>query len=243
MKPNLSYLFVEPPLWLAIAFAATTAITFIGFLKAVHRSVPKQTTPIAFGLLGWLLILGVLAAQHFFTTLTSQPPRLPLAILPPFLLIAGLFSSSNGRAFLDKLPLSTLTYIHTIRIPVELVLYALYIHHQIPELMTFEGRNVDILAGLTAPVIAYFSFNRPILSNQWLMAWNVVALALLLNIVTHALLSAPSPFQQLAFQQPNIGILKFPFIWLPGFVVPIVLLSHLVAFRQLYRYDAVSQLR
>lgn len=235
MKPNLSYLFVEPPIWLAIAFTVTTAITFIGFLKAVHRSVPKRTATIAFGLLGWLLLLGVLAAQHFFTTLTSQPPRLPLAIVPPLLLIAGLFSSPNGRVFLDKLPLSTLTYIHTIRIPVELVLYALYIHHQIPELMTFEGRNVDILAGLTAPVIAYFSFNRPVLSKQWLIVWNVVALALLLNIVTHALLSAPSPFQQLAFQQPNIGILKFPFIWLPGFVVPIVLLSHLVAFRQLWR--------
>lgn len=240
MTPNLSYLFVEPPIWLAIAFAATTAITFIGFLKAIHRSVPKRTTLIAFGLLGWLLLLGVLAVQHFFT---SQPPRLPLAILPPFLLIAGLFSSSNGRAFLDKLPLSTLTYIHTIRIPVELVLYALYIHHQLPELMTFEGRNVDILAGLSAPVIAYFSFNRPVLSKQWLIVWNVVAMALLLNIVIHAILSALSPFQQLAFQQPNIGILKFPFIWLPGFVVPIVLLSHLVALRQLYRHESASQLK
>jgi len=47
------------------------------------------------------------------------------------------------------------------------------------------------------------------------------------------MLSAPSPIQKIAFEQPNIAILYFPFCWLPTFIVPIVLFSHLVAVRKL----------
>ncbi|MEO6499519.1 MAG: hypothetical protein ABIN95_10915 [Mucilaginibacter sp.] len=65
------------------------------------------------------------------------------------------------------------------------------------------------------------------------LLWNFICLALLLNVVAHALLSAPFRFQQMAFEQPNVAILYFPFIWLPGFIVPAVLLCHLSAIRQL----------
>jgi len=51
----------------------------------------------------------------------------------------------------------------------------------------------------------------------------------LLNIVTTALLAAPTPFQRFAFDQPNVAVLYFPFVWLPACVVPIALLAHLVA--------------
>jgi hypothetical protein len=68
-----------------------------------------------------------------------------------------------------------------------------------------------------------------------LIAWNLLCLGLLINIVTLAVLSAPFPFQQLAFDQPNIAVLFFPFIWLPAFVVPAVLFAHLVCLRQLFR--------
>jgi hypothetical protein len=47
--------------------------------------------------------------------------------------------------------------------------------------------------------------------------------------------STPSPLQKIAFDQPNIAILNFPFSWLPTFIVPIVLLGHLVSIRQLLK--------
>jgi hypothetical protein len=65
----------------------------------------------------------------------------------------------------------------------------------------------------------------------------VICLGLLINIVSNAILSAPFPFQQFAFDQPNIAVLYFPFIWLPCCVVPLVLLSHLAAIRQLSNYE------
>jgi hypothetical protein len=98
--------------------------------------------------------------------------------------------------------------------------------------MTFEGRNLDILSGLSAPLIYYFAFVKKKINSKMVLLWNIVCLMLLINIVSHAVLSAPSPFQQLAFAQPNIAVLYFPFVWLPGCIVPLVLFSHLVALRR-----------
>ena len=66
-----------------------------------------------------------------------------------------------------------------------------------------------------------------------LIGWNIMCLALLFNIVINAILAAPVDFQQQAFDQPNIAIFYFPYVLLPGVVVPIVLFSHLVLLRSL----------
>lgn len=99
--------------------------------------------------------------------------------------------------------------------------------------MTFEGRNWDVLAGLTAPIVYHFAFVAKRLGPRGPLAWNVVCLGSLLNIVVTAVLSAPLPTQRFAFEQPNVAILHFPFAFLPGCVVPLVLLAHLAAIRQL----------
>ena len=117
--------------------------------------------------------------------------------------------------------------------PVEVVLFWLFINKTIPELMTFEGRNFDILAGITTPVIAYLGFRKTGTNRPLLLIWNFVCLGLLINIVVNALFSAPTPIQKFAFDQPNIAILYFPFSWLPTFIVPIVLLGHFISIKQL----------
>ena len=126
-----------------------------------------------------------------------------------------------------------LTLLHTIRILVELVLFWLFLHKFAPQIMTFEGRNFDIISGLTAPFIFYFGFIKRTLPNKILLLWNFISIGLLINIVTIAVLSAPFSFQKLAFDQPNIALMYFPFIWLPCCIVPVVLFSHLAAMRQL----------
>ena len=101
--------------------------------------------------------------------------------------------------------------------------------------MTFEGRNFDILAGISAPFIAYFAFKENEIKQKLLLIWNIIGLGLLLNIVVNAFLSAPSPLQLFAFDQPNIAILNFPISFLPTVMVPIVLFGHLVSIRRLIK--------
>ncbi len=143
------------------------------------------------------------------------------------------FNTAKGKAMLDHLDIKTLTLFSVIRIPVEIVLFFLFEHQTIPQLMTFEGRNFDILSGLSAPIIYYVCFMRQKINKNILLIWNIACLALLLNIVINAILSIPSSFQLFAFDQPNIAIAYFPFVLLPAYLVPLVLLSHLASIRQI----------
>lgn len=183
----------------------------------------------------WLVIQAILALSGFYLNTFTVPPRFILAVLPPLLFILWLFISKKGKTFIDKLPLGKLLLVNTVRVPVEITLFWLFLSGQIPEIMTFEGRNFDILVGFTAPFIYYFGFVKNKLSKRFLLIWNMVSLGILLNIVGTAILAAPTPFQQIAFEQPNMGVFYFPFIWLPCFIVPYCLFSHLAAIRQLTR--------
>jgi hypothetical protein len=216
------------PDYIKVAFALTTFLTIILFYRATQKST--LTLGILFS---WLAFQCIIGLTGFYTETKTIPPRFLLLIGPPLLLIILLFLTAKGKVFLDSLDLKNLTILHTIRIPVEIVLFWLFLHHGIPELMTFEGRNFDILSGLTAPLIYYFGFVKPQFNTKILILWNLICLGLLINIVANAVLSVPTVFQKFAFDQPNVAILYFPFVWLPACVVPLVLLSHLAAFRQL----------
>lgn len=216
------------PMYVNIVFILTTLLTVFLFYKAGNLS------KINLGILGlWLLLQAVLSYVGFYTVTNTTPPRFVLLALPAVLLIIFLFITAKGRVYLNNLDAKTITLLHVVRIPVELCLYWLFLHKSIPQLMTFEGRNFDILAGLTAPMIFYFGYVKNKLGKTVLLLWNFICLGLLLNIVINAVLSAPSNFQQFAFEQPNTAILYFPFVWLPCCIVPLVLLAHLVCIRKL----------
>lgn len=165
----------------------------------------------------------------------TGPPRFPLLILPSFIAIIILFANQWGRNFIDKLNLKTLTIFHSIRILVELVLYGLYLSKALPSLLTFEGRNFDIISGLSAPIVYYFGFVKKRLNKLVLLCWNFICLGLLVNVVYYALLSTPSPFQKFGFDQPNIALGYFPFMLIPSILVPMVFLAHFASIRQLIK--------
>jgi hypothetical protein len=116
-----------------------------------------------------------------------------------------------------------------------MVLFWLYANHAVPEAMTFNGRNFDILSGLSAPFIYYFGFVKKTLGRKAILAWNLICLALLLNVVSSAVLSLPARFEQFGFEQPNIALGYFPFVLLPAVLVPLVILSTAAAIRQLIK--------
>lgn len=214
------------PLSVTTLFTATTLLTIWLFYRAAGRS-----KTVLFALLGWMALVSIPAAAGFFLNTQALPPRMLLLVGPGLVTIAVLFFTRRGRQFLDGLDLSQLTLLHVVRVPVELTLFSLFMAKMIPQVMTFEGRNFDIVSGLTAPLVYWLVFRRKILGRKTLMVWNLLCLGLVLNIVGTAILAVPTPFQQIAFDQPNTGVLYFPFVWLPGIIVPLVILSHLAVLR------------
>lgn len=215
----------------------TTFITVGIFLYAV-RSLRDSSTAsklLLFIIPFWLIFQFVAASSGFYLDTSSLPPRLfVFGVAPALLLILGLFLFARST-IVSTLPLTLLTVIHVIRIPVELTLAWLAEARAVPEIMTYHGTNFDILSGLTAPLALYFAVKKTPISRPVLIAWNLAALGLVLNIVITAVLCIPSPIQRLAFDQPNIAVLHFPYVWLPTVVVPIVFFCHFASLYQLFR--------
>ena len=202
-------------------------------LYFLTRAASQYTTRILLIAVVWLLLQSILAGNDFYANTTDMPPRFLLAVLPPLLLITGSFITKKGIYFIDRLDLKSLVLLHAVRIPVEIVLFWLFLNKKVPEIMTFEGQNFDVFSGITSLIIYYLAFIKQRIGTGIMLMWNFICIMLLVNIVATAVLSAPFPFQQFGFEQPNVAVLHFPFIWLPACIVPIVLFSHLVMIRRL----------
>jgi len=218
------------PFYIPVVFILITFLTIYLFYRASNRNM-KLLIIIA----GWITIQSAVAATGFFTLSNTLPPRFVLLIVLPLAVIISVFSTAKGRFFLDGFDIKTLTLLHTIRIGIELVLFWLFLNKTMPRLMTFEGRNFDLISGITATLVYYFGFVRRKLGAKTMLVWNLVCLFILLFTVANAVLSAPTPLQQFGFDQPTIAVLYFPFVWLPGVVVPLVIFSHLISIRLLIK--------
>ncbi len=208
---------------ITLFFIFTTLVT-VWCLYQTHKS-RKQLAAI----LIWMAVVGILGYFGFYRVQNTTPPRFVFLLAPGILFVIGYFLFTRKNSTSNAGNLKWLTLVHTIRIPVEIVLYCIYIEGLIPDLMTFEGYNFDILSGISAPVMYYAVFVKNWIGTRGLLIWNFICLGLLVNILTIAVLSAQTPLQQVAFDQPNIGVTYFPFVWLPAVIVPIVLYSHLVS--------------
>ena len=199
-------------------------IYFWNMLRKAYQA--RLATMVVLGLVIWCGVVNFLASTDFFLDFDTQPPRFLLVFPPMMLLIA--FVAFRYTTSLKQLDIVPLTFIHIIRIPVELFIHAWFIHELVPQEMTYEGRNFDILSGITALLVGFFLWRGGIkIHYRMVYAWNWLTLFLVINIVITAILALPSPFQQIT--PANIAVLHFPYITLPSLIVPIVIFCHVVS--------------
>lgn len=195
-------------------------------------------------ILGAVILIGifhsVLAVYGFYENTDTVPPRLLMVLIPNIIIILVAVFSTKMQAWMQSLNFKHLTFLHSVRVPVELVIYWIFVAGYMPRLMTFEDGNLDILIGIAAPVVGFFSFRGKQMNKEVLWVLNIASIIFLVNIVVRAVLSAPGILQTLAYDQPNTGILYFPFVLLPGIIVPLVLLSNIAGFFLLKKARAVE---
>lgn len=183
------------PVYISFVFVIITLITLGLFYWVIKNSSDAifRKECILIILIAWMILQLILGLNEVYSENTDAlPPKIFLwAIFPIIIVYILLFLTQKGRKYIDSLSLKKLTYINIVRISVEFVLLWLFINGVIPEIMTFEGWNFDILAGLTAPFIVYYGFTKQRLSKKVILLWNIHCLGLLLTIVGIALLSSP----------------------------------------------------
>jgi hypothetical protein len=127
----------------------------------------------------------------------------------------------------------------TFRVGVELTLSELASAGLTTRLLTLSGGNIEILIGITAPVVAWV-VTRGVGGRRIARVWNVVGLLSLLNVAARAALTAPGPLNFIHAEVPNLALGSFPFSFIPEFMAPLAMMFHVLAFRALRAASAAD---
>lgn len=183
----------------------------------------------------WMIYLWFGGKHNWFAKFDRFPPSiLPLAVLPPLALVIYLTFSGKLDALLRRFNAGSLIGIQVFRIGVELILWQSCQNGFTPEQMTFDGLNYDIISGVAAlPVMWWINKNPGTPHKTLTIAYNLIGLALLINIVTIAVLSFPGPTRYFSNEPSNLLVSQYPFIYIPTIFVPIAYTFHLFSLRKL----------
>lgn len=221
----MHFLPAEPGFWLNIGFVVLSLAMIVGF------GVVARSKLVAVVGLVWAGLTGAIGYSGWLADFSTVPPRILVVFLPT---VAGIFYLAFTR-FGKRLSHFSLTFLvgfQAFRIFVELLIHEAVEQGVAPEQMTWSGMNLDIFTGLTALLLMPFAAKLP----KWaLHLWNVTGFGLLALVVSVAILSMPTPLQQI--KPDNVWVAFFPFIWLPTILVSFALLGHLVLFRKLFLED------
>lgn len=222
-----------------ISFLLLTIVSFCLLARIIHQAIeataweePRKRKTRRQFILVWLF-WGLLVSAASLSGFASRFDLFPINAAPllflPLLSILWITFSKHSRPVIEALSTTNLLYLQSFRVVVEILLWWLFVQNLLPVQMTFEGRNFDVLSGLLGPLTAFFfRTNRTVQ-----IAYHVIGLALLVNIVGTALLSMPTPFRVFMEEPANTIVVQFPFIFLPTFLVPLAYGLHFLALRQL----------
>lgn len=223
----------------AIGFVLLTAVFYGLVLLHVRTALAKTSwteekqKTIRIGalitVLVWSITVAVIALTGFARKFELFPFNIAPLLFIPLIGIVWITFSAGTKQILRQVPVRVLTLLQVFRVFVEILLWMLFLQNLLPVQMTFEGRNFDIIAGVTAPLVAYFFLEN----KKFMIAWNLFSLALLINIVTIAILSMPTLLQVFFNEPTNTIVTTFPFIFLPTFLVPLAYGLHFLSLRKL----------
>jgi hypothetical protein len=235
---NTLYLLIQ------IGFVALTLICFGLLLKLLKSGVAKTSfndgqkhkiyNRSFIALIVWTAFVSILSLTGVLSDFNAFPPRVLLVLIIPLITIIVILNLKGTVEILRQIPPHQLIRLQVFRAFVEILLWGLFAQNLLPVQMTFEGRNFDILAGLTAPLIAWLYQHQKI-SRTMAIIWNFIGLGLLINIVSVAILSMPIPIRIFMNEPANTIVAQFPIVWLPGLLVPLAYWLHLLSLKQLFQ--------
>jgi hypothetical protein len=214
---------------LFLVFLATMATIVVTLIA--HYFNRRAAFRVLAGLSAWLIYVGLLGYFGVVRNTAMRPPGVAFLFVPvlAFLIFFIARFYADARVALS-FPLWIILGMQCFRVGVEMFLHQLWINGLVPKMLTFEGANVDIYVGASAPLIAWLS-TRGRVGMKLALAWNILGLLALANVVIRAVLTAPGPFNLLHAEVPNRMMGTFPYLFIPGFFVPLAVVLHVRAIR------------
>ena len=230
--------FATTAAFLCVVFGV--AALFVGALAWAPRRTGGEGFSISWAVVAvallavWLGAPAVVAATGALSDFSGRPPAIGVLLAGLLVCTTVLAFSCVGSRLVQSVPIAGLVGFQVFRVPVEIVLHRLHVEGIVPVQMTYAGYNFDIVSGTLAAIVGVWAFvSRP---PTWvILAFNSVGSLLLVNIVSIAVLSMPTPLRAFQNEPPNTFVAHLPFVWLPSLLVQAAWFGHLLVFRRLSR--------
>ena len=203
----------------------------LNFEAAVRK---KRLAYVAIAFLLWTFYIFVLSYTEVIKNL-DLPPRFPLFLIIPLFIFTGFFLYTHrNNEILHAIPKSWPVYYQSFRVLVESLFIMAVAENILPYQVTFEGYNMDMIFGASAPIIAFLAFQLKVISEKVVLAWNYLGLAVLVSIIilfitTHYIPSLWGSPVSLG----SIRIGEFANMLVPGFLMPSAVFMHILSILQL----------
>lgn len=192
---------------------------------------------LAAGLLAWFVLLVALGATGLFDPMNGRGTRaVGVAVVLP--VIVGLLAarySAAVRAFIAGVPLAWLAAIHLGRL-FAIFFLMLYAVGRLPQTFALVAGWGDILIAVAAPLVAWALYRRAADARGLALTWNTLGFADLVLAVTLGVGSAVDSPVRFIYEAASSGTMSsLPWLIVPGFMVPLYLMTHLAIYHRLSR--------
>jgi hypothetical protein len=222
--------FVVLPLLVAAGFvlACDRADRALGEPWAARR---RRTAAIAALTAVWLLVTLLAAGSGVLRRFDAVPPPFAGLLVAIIAVGIGVGCSPLGTRLVRGLPLWILVGSQVFRFPLELLMHRASEEGVMPVQMSYSGLNYDIVTGISAGLLGWW-LARGRVPRVVVALWNWMGFALLVNIVTVAIVSTPL-FRWFGDDRLNTFVTYPPFVWLPAVLVTAALVGHILVWRKL----------
>jgi hypothetical protein len=230
-----------------IGFSLLTFIFYYLLYREFRLALPKTSLSpeqqkkfarnFLIAVIGWGVYIYSWSRFGTFSNFEIFPINAAPVILIPLLTILFFSFSKTVKEILPHIQQENIIKLQVFRFYVEVLLWALFSEALLPVQMTFEGRNFDVVTGVTAVLLTtrisgFMLLDK--LPKGLIILWNTLGLGLLINIVVIAILSMPTPLQYFMNEPANTIVTEFPISLLPAFLVPLAYMLHILSLRKVF---------
>lgn len=208
-------------------------------INSQHSTTPSGLRPHSITIMllfAWFCLIAVLGYVGFFI---PQKGELPLMILMSGVASLTLFflaywNSRALRQYVLDLDLRLLLVLHGFR-TLGLGFVMLYSIDKLPAIFALPAGFGDAITAVAAILLTYYWFTQPNgLKKKTLLRWNHFGLVDFILALTLGVLSQTNGVFQFSDSPSSDLMVTFPFVLIPGFLVQLYVLTHIIIYLQLY---------
>ncbi len=175
--------------------------------------------------LAWLVVAWALGAAGVMSQARPPVPQIVIVSLTAALLV-GFWAAPGLSRWARDVDLRLLVLVHVTRL-VGIYFLVLYGRGELPWAFAVPGGWGDIVAALTAALVAAFADPARRGGRRAILAWNVFGFADIAMVVATAVRLATADPESMR------ALLRLPLSLLPTFLVPIIIATHVLIFWRL----------